>query len=228
MAGIRDTLTRKTGPKLIIASAGVKAPQRMAAARLRKTGGRERVELFCALDDPLSAVALIGLSERLKGRRVELVVLPVVSRGMEGDPAIEWKRKFSVIDATRLAARDGIRFKRDTIVQPSTTKYLAEWISAREPATAVTNFAIEASRQIWVDGVDPADEGHFAELWDRIVGGTPPGPGTGRIALNQSLMKKRGPYDTPAACLRGQWFFAHERLDRIAQTLDELGWKAGA
>ena len=44
---------------------------------------------------------------------------------------------------------------------------------------------------------------------------------------NERLMRRRRPYDTPAAWVHGQWFFAHDRLAQIAARLDELGWTAG-
>ena len=37
----------------------------------------------------------------------------------------------------------------------------------------------------------------------------------------------RGPYDTPAAWVHGQWFFAHDRSAQIGARLDDLGWTAG-
>lgn len=228
MAGVKDTLTRRVGPRLLIASAGVKPRHRLAARRLRARGGRERVELFFAFDDPLSAFALIDLSGRLHGREVDLVALPVVDRGMAGDPSVRWKRDYAVLDATRLAARAGVVFRRQETISPQAVRYLAEWVSAREPHAAVTAFAVAAAEAIWVGGTDPSDQNEFARLWEELVGGTPPGPGSGRVAENEKLMAKRGPYDVPAAWVRGQWFFAHERGERIAQTLDELGWGSDA
>ncbi len=219
-------MTRRVGPRLLIASAGVKPTHRLAAKRVRNSGGHEQVELFFAFDDPLSTVALLDLSGRVAGRAVDLVALPVVERGMAGDPAVQWKRDYAVLDATRLAARLGIAFSRKETVSPQVVRYLADWVSAREPHSTLTDFSVAAAKAIWVEGVDPADQAHFVHLWDEIVGGTPPGPGSGRVEANQKLMKKRGPYDVPAAWVRGQWFFAHERGERISQTLDELGWGA--
>ena len=43
---------------------------------------------------------------------------------------------------------------------------------------------------------------------------------------NEKLMRRRRPYDTPAAWVHGQWFFAHDRLVQIGERLDSLGWKA--
>jgi hypothetical protein len=41
-------------------------------------------------------------------------------------------------------------------------------------------------------------------------------------------MRRRGPYDTPAAWVHGQWFFAHDRPEQIAHRLDQLGWTAAS
>ena len=224
MAGLKDTLTRRVGPRLLIASAGVKPAPKLAAKLLRNRGGSDQVELFFAFDDPLSAVALLDLSQRLGAYQSDLVALPVVDRGMVGDPAVEWKRNYAILDATRLAARTGIKFARQEKIAPQSVRYLAEWVSAREPHPSVTAFCVDAVRAIWVDGVDPTDQAHFVRIWDERVGVAAPGPGTGRVVANEQRMAKRGPYDVPAAWVRGQWFFAHERGERLAETLNELGW----
>ena len=39
-------------------------------------------------------------------------------------------------------------------------------------------------------------------------------------------MRRRGGYDTPAAWVHGQRFFAHDRLVQIGERLDDLGWTA--
>ena len=40
-------------------------------------------------------------------------------------------------------------------------------------------------------------------------------------------MRRRGPYDTAAAWVHGQWFFAHDRVEQIGHRLDELGLDGG-
>ena len=224
MTSLKDRLTRRTGPSLVIATAGVGPHMRLSAARLRRSGGSERVELFFAFDDALSAVALIGLDRVVSDRSVNLIATPVVNRGIEGDPAVEWKRSYAVVDAARLAARDGIMFARATPMRPQETRYLAEWVSAREPEPRVTDFAVAAARKLWVDGTPASESEVFARLWEEHTGTAPPGPATERVAVNEARMVGKDLYDTPVAVVRGQWFFAHERLDRIAGTLDELGW----
>lgn len=60
-AGLVDRLLRRAGPRLLAASARVKLPARLAASARRTAGGRGRLELFFALDDPCRAVAGTGL-----------------------------------------------------------------------------------------------------------------------------------------------------------------------
>jgi hypothetical protein len=48
------------------------------------------------------------------------------------------------------------------------------------------------------------------------------------VRRNERRMRRRGPYDTPAAWVHGQWFFAHDRPAQIAHRLDQLGWAAAS
>lgn len=50
--------------------------------------------------------------------------------------------------------------------------------------------------------------------------------GDAELAGNAKRMRGKGIYDTPAAWIDGEWFFAHERLDSIGDRLDYLGWTA--
>ena len=118
-------------PRLIVglSTISVAEPARRArAARARRRGAC--VELFVAFDDPESAVALLGLAERLAGRRAELVVEPVVERGIPGDPAVEAKRRYAIADARRLARRQRLELSRAEPLAPSETAFLAAWASA--------------------------------------------------------------------------------------------------
>jgi hypothetical protein len=104
---MRDRLQRRVIPRLVVALSTVTRPARARAALRRMLGRPGRVELYVAVDDPASAVAFVDLTERLRGRRVELDVRPVVERGIPGDPAVEAKRAYALVDARRLAARRG-------------------------------------------------------------------------------------------------------------------------
>ena len=102
-----DRLTRRVLPRLVVALSQITWPAKLAARARRARGGRGRVELYVALDDPWSAVALLDLAGRLAGRPVDLDVRPVGERGIPGDPAVDAKRRYAAQDARRLARRHG-------------------------------------------------------------------------------------------------------------------------
>jgi hypothetical protein len=45
------------------------------------------------------------------------------------------------------------------------------------------------------------------------------------VRAAERRMRRRGPYDTPAAVIGRRWDFAHDRPAQIAAHLDELGWR---
>ena len=158
-------IRRRWLPRLVVARSTITWPAKLRA-RLRRRG---RVELYVALDDPCSAVALRDLTERLHGKPVDLDVRPVARRGIPGDPAVEDKRRYALVDARRLAARHG--------------------------------WALED-----------------------CVAALPPQPGEETLRRNERRMRRRGPYDTPAAVVGGRWYFAHDRPAQIVDWVEELGW----
>lgn len=207
-----DVIARRVVPSIVLGLSQVDVHHRAHAALARARGGRGQVELFVAFDDPLSAVALLGLRDRLAGRRADLVVRPVVARGIPGDPAVDLKRAFAVEDAARLARRDGRELARTAPLQPQDTAALARRTAAIEDVAARAAFAAETMHRLWfAGGAIPATD-------------DPGEDGAAGVTRCERLMARRGPYDTPAAVCGGQWFFAHERLPQIAHRLDELGW----
>jgi 2-hydroxychromene-2-carboxylate isomerase len=198
-------------PRLVVALSQVTGPARAGAAVRRALGGRGRVELYVALDDPCSAVALEDLAARLAGRPADLVVLPVVARGIDGDPAVQDKRRYALADARRLAARRGLALSRDHPLDATATG---------EEAARVAGIADDRERLAACRAVSAA-------LW--LGGDRPPpagSPDAGALRRNERRMRRRGPYDTPAAVVGGRWFFAHDRPAQIVDWLDELGWRA--
>jgi 2-hydroxychromene-2-carboxylate isomerase len=186
------------------------------------------VELFVAFDDPYSAVALLGLAERLAHRSADLAVEPVVARGIPGDPAVQAKREYAVVDARRLALRDGLAQSRREPLPAEATAFLARWATAAPQGPKRTAFCVAAMRELWFTSVGEVAREPFAALWREHVGGTPPdGDGDGALP-GERRMRRRRLYDTPVAVVAGQWFFAHERLAQIEHRLDELGWSAAA
>jgi 2-hydroxychromene-2-carboxylate isomerase len=221
----RDRIARRLMPRAIVALSTVRAPHR-AAARVRRLLRRQaRVQLFVAFDDASSAVALLGLAARTAGRRAELAVEPVVRRGIPGDPAAQAKREYAVLDAQRLARRDGLTLSRREPLAAQDTAFLAGWASALPRGARRTAFSVAAMRRLWCETEGPVAPGDFAALWSEHGEGEPPA-GDVSAAAGERGMRRRRLYDTPVAVVHGQWFFAHERLAQIEHRLAELGWTA--
>jgi 2-hydroxychromene-2-carboxylate isomerase len=221
----RRVLTRRVLPRAVVALSQVSWPSRLGAAVRRRLGRRGRVELFFAFDDPCSAVAVIDLAARTAGRDVRLLLKPVVSRGIADDPATEQKRRYAIVDARRLARRGGRVLTRREPLRPDATAFLAAWAAATPQGATLTSFCVEALRSLWFASDGPVRQGDYATLWRERFGGEPP-DGAGGVRRNERLMRRRRPYDTPAACVHGEWFFAHDRLVQIGDRLDGLGWTA--
>jgi 2-hydroxychromene-2-carboxylate isomerase len=214
-------------PRAVVALSQVGWPSRRAAAARRLAGRQGRVELFFAFDDPCSAVAVIDLVARVARRNVELDLKPVVRRGIAGDPAVELKRRHAVVDARRVGRRADVVLSRDEPLSAEATAFLAAWAARAPRGRPRTRFCVAALRRLWLGSDGPVDPGDYAAIWRDHVGGTPPAAdGDDGVRRNERLMGRRGPYDTPAAWVHGQWFFAHDRLVQIGDRLDDLGWTA--
>jgi 2-hydroxychromene-2-carboxylate isomerase len=225
---VRDRLQRRAIPRAIVALSTVRWPGRTTATVRRALGGSATVSLFVAFDDPCSAVAVLGVSDRVAHRRARLLVEPVVARGIPGDPAVADKRRYAVTDARRLACRAGLELSRTEPLAAEQTAFLAAWAASVPAGQKRAAFCVAAMRQLWFESDGPVPREHYAALWHEHAGAGPPaddGNGSGR---SEGAMRRRRLYDTPVAVVHGQWFFAHERLDQIEHRLDELGWRASA
>jgi 2-hydroxychromene-2-carboxylate isomerase len=223
-----DSLTRRVIPRLVVALSRLDGLAHFGAVTRRGLGRRGRVELFFAFDDPCSAVAVLDLATRTAGRDVRLLLEPVVERGIADDPAVEAKRRYAIDDARRLGRRFlGLSLSRTEPVPAGETAFLAAWASAIPAGPAQTRFCVEAMRELWFGSDGAIDPAPYAAMWETLVGSpppTPPVPPDEAVRGNERRMKRRGPYDTPAAWVHGQWFFAHDRLVQIGDRLDDLGW----
>lgn len=224
---IRDRLRRRVIPSTVVRLARVEAPARLRARVRRALGRPGRVELFFAFDDPCSAVAVLDLAERLAGRRVALDLVPVVERGIPGDPAEEAKRRYALLDAQRLARRSGRELARRAPLEARATAFLARWVAAAPPSPELQAFVLAAFEDLWLAG-GAVDEARHAALWEEHLGAPPPEQGARALARAERRMAARGPYATPAAVVQGRWFFAHDRPVQIGEWLDRLGWRAAA
>lgn len=218
-----DRLKRRTLPSTVIALSRLDGPARLGAKARRRTGRRGQVELYFAFDDAASAVAVIGVAERVAGRDVQLLLRPVVERGILDDPAVDQKRAYAIVDARRRA--DAL-IVRDEPLTAQATAFLAQWAAAASPGPALTSFCVDAVRRLWFETDGPVDPTEYAELWRAHFGGAEPVSSPAAVRANERAMARRKPYDTPAAWIHGQWFFAHDRLKQIGFRLDDLGWTA--
>ncbi len=223
-ASPKDLLVRRVGPTLVVTLSQLDGAAQAGAALRRRLGRRGRVELFFAFDDPCSAVAVIDLAQRVAGRDVQLVLLPVVHRGIPEDPAVDLKRHYALDDARRLGRRLGLTLSRDAPLTAQDTAFLAEWVAATPAGPARLRFCVAAMRRLWFATDGPVEPEAFADLWRAELGSEPPAGGAEAVRRDERLMGRRGPYDTPAAWVHGQWFFAHDRLVQIGERLDDLGW----
>ena len=223
-----ERLQRRVLPRTLVALSSVDTPQRYAAALRRTLGGSGQVRLYVAFDDPQSAVALLGLRDRVAARKVKLFVEPVVERGIAGDPAVEAKRRHAVIDAARLAERDGLELARDEPLEAEAAAFLAGWAASIPDPWTRASFSAAAIRRLWLESDRPVSPEDYAGLWRELVGGEPPDQAAEQVGRAERRMRRRGLYDTPIAVVHGQWFFAHERLAQIGERLDALGWEASA
>jgi hypothetical protein len=209
-----DALRRRVLPRAVVALSARDVRGRVAA----RLGRRAVVELYFAFDDPCSAVAVVDLAGRLAGYDVAIAPRPVVRRGIADDPAVEDKRRYALADARRLARRSGRTLGRDAPLAPDDVAFLAAWVAAA-PDLGVCVAALE---RLWLTPGAPSaiDRADYAALWPAA----PPAGDPAAVRRNERRMRRRGPYDTPAAWVLGQWSFAHDRPAQIAARLDDLGF----
>lgn len=202
-----------------------------AAARL---GRRPQVELYLAFDDPYAAVALPGLVHVCALQRAQLRIYPVVDHGLAGDPDAPLRRAHALIDADRLLQRTGQRLARKTALEPEAVRFAARWTEAARLKQRALPFASAAITWLWLELAGEDDraprtsiEAALSELYVRAVGEPAPAAEQAaaldaRLAHNARQLRARGHWETPAARIAGQWFFAHERLSTIEALLAEV------
>lgn len=213
-------------PRTIVALSRISWPARTGAEVRRALGREGRVELFFAFDDPCSAAAALDLDERLARRPVTLVMRPVVHRGIAGDPAVQDKRRYAIEDARRIAARSHLELARTEPLDAEACAFLAAWAASAAQGPQLQRFCTQALRELWFSSSDAAvSSERFEPLWRAQFGSDPPpSSSTDAVASNERRMRMHWMYETPAAWVHGQWFFAHDRPLQICERLDELGW----
>jgi len=220
-----DTLTRRILPRTIVSLSQLDGRARVGSALRHRLHRSARVELYFAFDDPCSAVAVLDLAERLADYDAQLVLYPVVRRGIPDDPAVDLKRAYAIEDARRLLRRSDLTLRRTEPLAPGDVAFLAEWVAGAPQGPALVRFCVAAMRRLWLETEGPVDQTDFEPLSSAALAGD---RGPAAVRRDERRMKRRGPYDTPAAWVHGQWFFAHDRLAQIAARLDDLGWRRSA
>lgn len=222
MSALTETLRRAVGPRLVVAS----SRWRLNAAVHRALKRRPHIELFFAFDDPYSAIALPGLMQIAAQRGVDLRLRPLLERGIDGDPAADKRRAHAVADSRRLALRDGRRLARSTPLSPDDCAFLAHWTATAQDQAGINAFVAAALTRLWFTPGDEAPiPAAFHAAYAQHLGSAPPtstpdAPNT--LQQNRTRMLKLGHWESPAALITGEWFFAHERLEQIDAHLRNL------
>lgn len=221
---LADTLRRAVAPRLVVGLSRLRGAQRLRAKLQRLAGQRPRIELYFAFDDPYAAIALPGLIALAQRHGAVLELYPLLERGIEDDPAALLRRRHAVEDARRLAPRHGLTLSRTQPHAADDCAFLAHWTEALRGHAAMAPFAAAALDAIWNRDAAP-DESALGAL-HRQLAGREPASARFDTALddNHVLLLHRGHWESPAARVGGEWFFAHERLPQIGNHLRTLGW----
>jgi 2-hydroxychromene-2-carboxylate isomerase len=223
---MRDILQKVLMPRLLVAWFSTRWPGQLWAWLLRCLGGRAEVELYFAFDDPYSVVAL-PLLEVAARRHTELSLYPLVERGMDQDPALEQRRRFAIEDSLRLLRRRGLGLRRRSPLAPADTAFLAAWTEALRGRPQMQAFAAAALTRLWLNSDGTVRPEDYAGLFRELTGEAPPaadGVLVQRLAANRARQLRKGHWESPAARVQCEWFFAHERIPQIEERLSYLGW----
>jgi 2-hydroxychromene-2-carboxylate isomerase len=209
---LRDRVQRSLAPRAVVALSRLRLPRPWPP----------RVELYFAYDDPYAVLALPGLLALTRARGLPLHLYPLLERGIPGDPAAEQRRHYALVDADRLLQRRGLRLCRRQPLAAADCAFLAAWTQAAAAEPAGAGFAAAALEQLWLHGDGPVEPEAFAPLHRDILRRPPPADSpqlAQALRGNTRRLHARGHWESPAARVGGEWFFAHERLPQIAERL---------
>jgi 2-hydroxychromene-2-carboxylate isomerase len=208
---LRDRIQRTLAPRTVV-----------ALSRLHLPRLRPRVELYFAYDDPYAALALPGLLGLTRARGLPLHLYPLLERGIAGDPAAQQRARYCLVDADRLLQRGNRRLARQQPLAAADCSFLAAWTQAAAGDAAVADFAAAAVELLWLHSDGPVELQPYARLHHDILGRQPAADSAQldpELRRNTRRLHARGHWESPAARVNGEWFFAHERLAQIAERL---------
>lgn len=212
---LRDRVQRSLAPRAVVALSRLRLPRWLARPA--------RVELYFAYDDPYAALALPGLLRLTQERGLRLHLYPLLERGIPDDPAAQQRRQYALIDAGRLLQRSDAHLVRRQVLAAAECAFLAVWSEAARDNPAVAAFAASAVEELWLHSGGPVRREAYAQMHRRILQCEPPhdtAPWQQALSDNTRRLRARGHWESPAAWVDGEWFFAHERLPQIAACLD--------
>lgn len=224
MSAITESLRRAIVPGLMVRLFRWRTPSRLSASLRRAFGGRARMELFFAYDDPYSAIALGGLMKLAAKHGADLHLYPLREHGIEGDPAADKRRVHAIEDCRRLAQRSGRELVRTSPLTPQDCAFLAEWTEAARGGPGMAAFAAAALDQLWFASSEAVLRESFRALRQQHLAGISDADSAAALDHNRQRMLRLGHWESPSVRVEGEWFFAHERLEQIEEHLLDLGW----
>ena len=226
MSAVTEYLRRAAAPRLVVGLSRKRGLQKWRAALQRALGTPTNIDLFFAFDDPYAAIAMPGLIKIAATHNAKLNLIPLITRGIEGDPAANQRSVHAITDSRRLAQRNGRTLSRSAPLAAEDCAFLAAWAVAAAQHPNVNNFISEAIAQLWFGSTNQPLPQTYTAIYQQHIGTPPPTVTTAlRASLerNSSLLKKLGHWESPAARVAGEWYFAHERLVQIDAHLRALG-----
>lgn len=223
----RQRVARSVLPQAALRAFWLRRQVMVTASRLFRRA--PRIDLYFAFDDPYSAVALPATIDLAHRHGVTLTIYPVVMRGIVGDPDLSLRIAASIVDATRLLRRTGATLGRQSPIAPNDVLFVAAWTEAARATGHEITFAAEAVAALWKNGTPASPSESLRAIYQRVVGSPPPterGVFDRAVTRNESSLRSRGHWETPAARIAGEWFFAHERAEQMSALLTELTGKA--
>jgi 2-hydroxychromene-2-carboxylate isomerase len=226
MSAMAEYLRRAAAPRIVVATSRRRWLQQWRVSLRRSVGLPPLIELFLAFDDPYAAIALPGLLKIAAAHDAHLKLRPLITRGIDGDPAGEQRRVHAITDSRRLAQRDGRALRRSAPLPARDCAFLATWTATAEEHPKVNEFVAAALNKLWFesDGSPAAQE--YQAIYQSHIGAAAPAPNAAQeaaLAANAKRLKKLGHWESPTAYIAGEWFFAHERLAQIDSRLRALG-----
>lgn len=225
MSAMAEYLRRAAAPRIVVATSRWRWPQQWRVSLRRSVRLPPLIELFFAFDDPYAAIALPGLIKIANAHNADLKLRPLITRGIDGDPAAEQRRVHAIADSRRLAQRDGRTLRRSAPLAAHDCAFLAAWTAAAAEHRKVNAFAAAALNKVWFESDDSPVPQYYQALYQSHIRMAAPAFNAGQEAAldtNAKRLKKLGHWESPTAYIAGEWFFAHERLAQIDSRLRAL------